>query len=471
MLKVFNTASQKKEEFVPLQAGKVSMYVCGPTVYNYIHVGNARSAIAFDVIRRYLIFSGYDVNFVSNFTDVDDKIINRAQEEGVSEKEIADKYIKAFYADTIPLNILPATKRTRATEVIEDIISFIQDLIGKGYAYESGGDVYFRVRKFPDYGILTHESLDDLEVGASGRLDDADQDLKEDPLDFALWKNEKRPVIRWDSPWGKGRPGWHIECSVMSTKYLGKTIDIHGGGIDLAFPHHTDEIAQSEARNGQKFVDYWLHNGFVNVNNEKMSKSLGNFTTVHQLLAEYDDPMAIRYLMASTQYRRPINYSKDELERAQTELDRIRTAYRRLDSLIGSSDLGDDQQIEDQLTKIRADFVAAMDDDFNVANANSAIFDLVRLANSYVDKAQVKKNSALKILQLLNDLTGVLGIGDLSAQQKQEAYSQQLSQLLKRRQQAREKKDWHLSDQLRDQINQLGYQVIDSTSGQRVEKL
>ncbi len=443
------------------------MYVCGPTVYNYIHVGNARSSIAFDTIRRYLLYRGYDVNFVSNFTDVDDKIINRAQEEGVSENAIASKYIKAFYEDTKPLNIIPATTRTRATEVIPDIIEFVSDLIDKGYAYESQGDVYFRVRKAGNYGLLAHENLEDLEVGASGRLDDGALALKEDPLDFALWKNEPRQVIKWDSPWGQGRPGWHIECSVMSTKYLGYTIDIHGGGIDLAFPHHTDEMAQSEAHTGKQFVHYWLHNGFVNVNNEKMSKSLGNFTTVHELLSSYDDPMAIRFLMTATHYRRPINYSSSELERARVELDRIRTAYRRLKN--ADFKIGDDPQIDQLVSKQTAAFVEAMDDDFNVANALAAIFELVRLANSYVDSGDVKDKSAQEILRQIAELIGVFGISGLET--KKESLPKKIELLLKKRETARINKNWQQSDQLRDEIFSLGYKVSDSSNGQQVRKI
>lgn len=467
MLKVYNTASASKEVFKPIQAGKVTMYVCGPTVYNYIHVGNARSSIAFDTIRRYLIYRGYQVNFVSNFTDVDDKIINRAQEEGVSEKEIADKYIKAFYADTKPLNILPATTRTKATDVIDDIIAFIADLIDKGYAYESSGDVYFRVRKAKNYTALVHESLDDLETGASGRLDDGALALKEDPLDFALWKNEPRHVIKWQSPWGQGRPGWHIECSVMSTKYLGDTIDIHGGGIDLVFPHHTDEIAQSEAHTGKTFVHYWLHNGFVNVNNEKMSKSLGNFTTVHDLLASYDDPQVIRYFMSATHYRRPINYSADELDRAKVELDRIRQAYQRLAHT--SKTAGVDAEITDNLAVIEKNFVTAMDDDFNVANALSAVFELVKLANSYADSGRAKQDSADAILAILSQLMGVFGI-DLQANAAARPLPDNVSQLLAARKQARIDKDWAASDRLRDQIRALGYLVKDLPDGQHTEK-
>ncbi|OIM25155.1 cysteine--tRNA ligase [Oenococcus oeni] len=467
MLKVFNTATLKKEEFKPIVPGKITMYVCGPTVYNYIHVGNARSSIAFDTIRRYLLYRGYDVNFVSNFTDVDDKIINRAQEEGVSENAIASKYIKAFYEDTKPLNIIPATTRTRATEVIPDIIEFVSDLIDKGYAYESQGDVYFRVRKAGNYGLLAHENLEDLEVGASGRLDDGALALKEDPLDFALWKNEPRQVIKWDSPWGQGRPGWHIECSVMSTKYLGDTIDIHGGGIDLAFPHHTDEMAQSEAHTGKQFVHYWLHNGFVNVNNEKMSKSLGNFTTVHELLSSYDDPMAIRFLMTATHYRRPINYSSSELERTRVELDRIRTAYRRLKN--ADFKIGDDPQIDQLVSKQTAAFVEAMDDDFNVANALAAIFELVRLANSYVDSGDVKDKSAQEILRQIAELIGVFGISGLET--KKESLPKKIELLLKKRETARINKNWQQSDQLRDEIFSLGYKVSDSSNGQQVRKI
>ncbi len=466
MLKVFNTVSLKKEEFVPINPGKVMMYVCGPTVYNYIHIGNARSSIAFDTIRRYLTYRGYDVNFVSNFTDVDDKIINRAQEEAVSEQEIAEKYIKAFYDDTLPLNILPATTRTKATDVIPDIVAFISDLVDKGYAYESHGDVYFRVRKSKDYGLLAHEAIDDLEVGASGRLDEHALELKEDPLDFALWKNEPRSVIKWDSPWGQGRPGWHIECSVMSTKYLADTIDIHGGGIDLVFPHHTDEIAQSEAHTGKQFVHYWLHNGFVNVNDEKMSKSLGNFTTVRDLLNSYDDPMTIRYLMVATHYRRPINYSTAELARSRVELDRIRTAYRRLQK--ADKTAGKDSVIEKKLSKSVADFITAMDDDFNVANALAAIFDLVKLANSYVDLADIKDQTAANILKQLSQLMSVLGISGLG---NDTILPKKIQDLLTQRKAARTNKDWSQSDELRDQIAESGYEVRDDSNGQQVHKI
>ncbi|MDU2153078.1 MAG: cysteine--tRNA ligase, partial [Weissella confusa] len=304
MMKTFNTMSLQKEDFKPINEKTINMYVCGPTVYNYIHIGNARSAIAFDTIRRYFEYRGYEVNYVSNFTDVDDKMIAAAAEQGITVPELADKYIDAFNEDTAPLNIKPATVRPRATEHIPEIIEFVEDLIKKGYAYESEGDVYFRAKKFKGYGILAHQDLAEMESNAAGRLDDGELARKEDPMDFAVWKGENGDgAIAWNSPWGKGRPGWHIECSVMSTKYLGNHLDIHGGGIDLAFPHHTNEIAQTEAHTGEKFVEKWLHNGFVTVGdeNEKMSKSLGNFTTVHELLQQIDDPMVLRFFMATTQ--------------------------------------------------------------------------------------------------------------------------------------------------------------------------
>ncbi len=468
MLKVFNTETLKKEKFIPQVPNKIKMYVCGPTVYNYIHIGNARSAIAFDVIRRYLKYRGFQVDFVSNFTDVDDKIINRAKKEKTTENAITNKYIKAFYQDTLPLNVLPPTKRTRATNVIEDIINFIKDLVNKHYAYEKNGDVYFRVLKAKNYGRLIHESLETLETGASGRLNENIIKMKENPLDFALWKNEPRNVIKWDSPWGKGRPGWHIECSVMANKFLGDTLDIHGGGVDLVFPHHSDEIAQSEAHTGKRFVNYWLHNGFVNVNNEKMSKSLGNFTTVHELLKKFDDPVAIRYFMASTHYRRPINYSIPGIKRAQKELDRIRNAYSNLQEAPKNSQ-SEDPLIEEKTKKIEQNFIVSMDDDFNVANANTAIFNLIKLINSYLNKEDIKKNAANKMLQTLADLTGILGISNLN-KKKIENIPDHLIKLLKKRSQARKDKNWQFSDELRNQALKEGYRIIDTNKGQKLER-
>lgn len=469
MIKVYNTYTRQKEVFEPITTGQIRMYVCGPTIYNYIHVGNARSAIAFDTIRRYFEYSGYDVNYVSNFTDVDDKIINRAQEEGVSEKEIADKYAQAFYEDTAPLNIKPATTRSLATEVIPEIIDFVQDLIAKDYAYESQGDVYFRSRKFRGYGILAHQDLNELVAGASGRLDDEEMARKEDALDFAVWKSESRTgVISWESPWGAGRPGWHIECSVMSQKYLGNTLDIHGGGIDLAFPHHTNEIAQSEARTGEKFVNYWLHNGFVNVNDEKMSKSLGNFTTVHDLLANYDDPMVIRYLMATTQYRKPINYSESELERARVELDRIRTGYRNLAFRLTDAVDGSDAALDAQITALVAQYKDAMDDDFNAPNALAAVFELVTLANTYADSQTVQRATADKLLTTLTTLMSVFGIETLAGAAQEDA---EIENLLAQRQTARDNKDFAQSDALRDELKTRGVVVEDTAQGQRWHKL
>ena len=331
MLTIYNTLTRKKEEFKPLHPGVVNMYVCGPTVYNYIHIGNARSAIAFDTVRRYLEFKGYKVNYVSNFTDVDDKMIKAAAEQGITVPQLAEKYINAFMEDTAAINIEPATLHPRATENITEIIKFVQGLIERGYAYPKDGDVYYRARKFNHYGQLSGQSLDDLEVGASEHVSADEVNKKEDPLDFALWKAAKPGEISWDSPWGKGRPGWHIECSVMSTKYLGKTIDIHAGGQDLEFPHHENEIAQSEAETGQKFVRYWMHNGFVTIgkDNEKMSKSLHNFITVHEIIKEVD-PQVLRFFMATTQYRRPIQYSQANLTDAQNNLNHIQTAFDNL---------------------------------------------------------------------------------------------------------------------------------------------
>ena len=330
MIKIYNTLTRKKEEFIPIQKGHVGMYVCGPTVYNYIHIGNARSTIAFDTIRRYFEYRGYKVDFVSNFTDVDDKIIRTANELGITAPEVADRFIRAFEEDTKALNVEPATLHPRVMDHMPDILAFIQVLVEKGYAYESSGDVYYRTRKFENYGKLSDQSIDELEVGASQRTGE-EQQQKEDPLDFALWKQAKPGEISWDSPWGKGRPGWHIECSVMATKHLGETIDIHGGGQDLEFPHHENEIAQSEAKTGKKFANYWMHNGYVTIgeDDEKMSKSLGNFITVHEMIQNVD-PQVLRFFMATTQYRRPIRYSETTMKEAATNLQRLKNTFDNL---------------------------------------------------------------------------------------------------------------------------------------------
>jgi len=465
MIKVYNTLTREKEIFKSIIPGKINMYVCGPTVYNYIHIGNARSSIAFDVVRRYFEYRGYQVNYVSNFTDVDDKIIQRAREEGVDEMTIANKYANAFIEDTLPLNIQPATVRARATEVIPDIIVFVQDLIDKGYAYEAKGDVYFRAKKFKGYGILAHQDLNEMTENAAGRLDDEEMTRKEDPIDFAVWKaTQAEDEISWESPWGNGRPGWHIECSVMAQKYLSNTIDIHGGGIDLAFPHHTNEMAQSEAHTGQKFVNYWMHNGFVNVNNEKMSKSLGNFTTIHDMLKHYDDPMTIRLLLATTQYRRPINYSSDTLTQARVALDRIRTGYRNLLFRLNTAAVGKDADLEVTIKKQIAVFEMAMDDDFNTPNALAAVFELVTLANTYADNKTVKVETVQYLLDTILLLLGVFGITELNDKPQ---ITDAQKQLLAARVSARVAHDFELSDQIRQQLSEGGVIVEDTAQGQR----
>ena len=465
MIKVYNTLTREKEIFKSIIPGKINMYVCGPTVYNYIHIGNARSSIAFDVVRRYFEYRGYQVNYVSNFTDVDDKIIQRAREEGVDEMTIANKYANAFIEDTLPLNIQPATVRARATEVIPDIIVFVQDLINKGYAYEAKGDVYFRAKKFKGYGILAHQDLNEMAENAAGRLNDEEMTRKEDPIDFAVWKaTQAEDEISWESPWGSGRPGWHIECSVMAQKYLSNTIDIHGGGIDLAFPHHTNEMAQSEAHTGQKFVNYWMHNGFVNVNNEKMSKSLGNFTTIHDMLKHYDDPMTIRLLLATTQYRRPINYSSDTLTQARVALDRIRTGYRNLSFRLTNAAVGKDADLESAIKKQINIFEMAMDDDFKTPNALAAVFELVTLANTYADNKVVKIVTVQYLLDTLLLLLGVFGITELNDKPQ---ITDAQKQLLAARVSARAAHNFELSDQIRQQLGESGIIVEDTTQGQR----
>lgn len=469
MIYIYNTLTREKELFKSIIPGEINMYVCGPTVYNYIHIGNARSAIAFDVVRRYFEYCGYHVNYVSNFTDVDDKIIKRAREQGVDEMTIANRYVEAFNQDTLPLNIKQATVRSRATHVIPDIIAFVEDLIKKGYAYESEGDVYFRAKRFKGYGILAHQDLAEMEANAAGRLDDVELTRKEDPIDFAVWKaSHASDEISWQSPWGKGRPGWHIECSVMAQKYLADTIDIHGGGIDLAFPHHTNEIAQSEARTGKTFVNYWMHNGFVNVDNEKMSKSLGNFTTVHDMLISYDDPMAIRYLLATTQYRRPINYSNDTLDQARIALERIRTAYRNLSFRLETADGGQNETLEQVIANQIKKFNDAMADDFNTPNALAAVFELVTAANTLGDSKQVSLHSGQHLLETIAKLMSVFGIEDLS---NQSVLTKKQAELLQLRTLAREKHDFEASDCLRQDLSQLGIVVEDTPQGQRWHKI
>ena len=467
MMKTFNTMSLEKETFTPINEKTINMYVCGPTVYNYIHIGNARSAIAFDTIRRYFEYRGYEVNYVSNFTDVDDKMIAAASEQGITVPELADKYIDAFNEDTAPLNIKPATVRPRATEHIPEIIEFVEDLIKKGYAYESEGDVYFRAKKFKGYGILAHQDLAEMESNAAGRLDDGELARKEDPMDFAVWKGENGDgAIAWNSPWGKGRPGWHIECSVMSTKYLGNHLDIHGGGIDLAFPHHTNEIAQTEAHTGEKFVEKWLHNGFVTVGdeNEKMSKSLGNFTTVHELLQQIDDPMVLRFFMATTQYRRPIAYSQKNMDLAARNLERIRTGYRNLQFRLGSAVAGSDADIEAKAQEKVDAFVEAMDDDFNAQNAMTAVYGLIELANLYSQAEEVKTDTVNFVLKQIKDLMNVFGVDGLEQAPLLDA---DVDALIKERDAARETSNFARSDEIRDELASRGIILEDTPQGTR----
>ena len=463
-MQLYNTLTRRKEEFKPLVPGEVHMYVCGPTVYNYIHIGNARSAIAFDTIRRYFEYKGYHVKYVSNFTDVDDKMIKAAKEANTTVPAIADKFIAAFMEDTTALNIEPATKHPRATENIKDIIEFVQDLIAKGYGYESEGDVYYRARKFAHYGQLSHQNIDDLEVGASQHTDPEEVNRKEDPVDFALWKAAKPGEISWDSPWGKGRPGWHIECSVMSTKYLGDTFDIHGGGQDLTFPHHENEIAQSEAKTGQKFANYWLHNGFVTVgdDNEKMSKSLGNFVTVHDILKTVN-PQVLRFFMATTQYRRPIQYTQGNLDDAANNLKRLQTAFNNLNYRLKDAEPGNDPKIEQEIRQIEADFVDQMDDDFNVQNGIAQVYELAKLGNVYAERPVVFKDSLAFILKTLTELVNIFGI-----EFKQETLNDDgVEALINERLDARKNRNFERSDEIREQLKAQGIILEDTPQGTR----
>ena len=447
------------------------MYVCGPTVYNYIHIGNARSSIAFDTIRRYFEYKGYKVKYVSNFTDVDDKMINEARAEGTTVPKLAEKFINAFLEDTTALNIEPATLHPRATHEIKDIINFVKVLIDKGYAYEVDGDVYYRARKFKHYGELSDQNIEQLEEGASEHINDEEQNRKEDSIDFALWKAQKEPdEIAWDSPWGKGRPGWHIECSVMSTKYLGDTIDIHGGGQDLEFPHHENEIAQSEAKTGKKFVNYWLHNGFVTVgkDQEKMSKSLHNFVTVHDILKEVD-PQVLRFFMASVQYRRQINYSEENLKQAATILDRFKNTltninYRLDDDTVSENDPNLAKAIEETEQK----FVTAMDDDFNVQNALTAIYDLLPVVNANANSEKADKKTLELFEKKLAAWLLVFGVDtEKLCAQSAGSNDDEIEELVKQRDEARANKDWATSDKLRDQLKEMGITIQDTPQGTR----
>ncbi|KAA9241999.1 MULTISPECIES: cysteine--tRNA ligase [Aerococcus] len=466
MLTVYNTLTKSKEEFHPINEGKVNMYVCGPTVYNYIHIGNARSIVAFDVIRRYLEYRGYEVNFVSNFTDVDDKIIKRSQEEGITSREVADKYIAAYYEDIDKLNVKRATLNPRVLENIDAIIEFVQDLVDKDYAYVVDGDVYYRARSFSSYGKLSDQSIDDLRSGASERVSADEQGKKEDSVDFALWKAAKAGEPSWESPWGAGRPGWHIECSVMSTRYLADTLDIHGGGADLVFPHHENERAQSEARTGKTFVNYWLHNGFVTMGDdgEKMSKSLGNFVLAHDLLKEVD-PTIVRFFLASAQYRAPLKFSHSNLEEAQRNLERLQTAHDNINYRLqdAKESLADDEKELGELQALDEHFIQVMDDDFNVPNALTVIYEALKRINIYMEAPQVSQ-AVLKAYDLqLSQWLAIIGIEFQDAT----ILDSEVQALIEERDQARLDKDYDRSDAIRQELLDQGIILDDTPQGTR----
>ncbi|CAM3240310.1 cysteine--tRNA ligase [Streptococcus pluranimalium] len=445
MIKIYDTMTRSLRDFVPLQEGKVKMYVCGPTVYNFIHIGNARSTVAFDTIRRYFEYRGYEVNYISNFTDVDDKIIKAANESGISTKELSDKFIAAFMEDTAKLGVKPATKNPRVINYMDQIIAFVETLVEKGFAYESQGDVYFRVEKSENYAKLANKTLADLEIGASGRTDE-ETARKENPVDFALWKSAKDGEVSWDSPWGSGRPGWHIECSVMATEILGDTIDIHGGGADLEFPHHTNEIAQSEAKTGHTFANYWMHNGFVNVDNEKMSKSLGNFVTVHDML-ETVDGQVLRFFLATQQYRKPVNFTEKAIHDAEINLKYLKNAYQQpVQETVDSDDFD----------SFKSQFVAAMDDDFNTANGITVLFDLAKWINSGHYTAIIKEEFA-----------AMLAVFGIVFQDQEEVLDTAIEALIEERQEARANKDFARADAIRDQLAEQGIKLLDTKDGVR----
>lgn len=458
-MKVFNTLSRAKEEFVPVDKNEVKIYACGPTVYNYIHIGNARPLCVFDVLRRYLEYRGYNVKFVQNFTDVDDKIIKRANEENSTFEEIAQKYIDEFWIDAHGLNFKDATVHPKATENIDEIIKIIKSLEEKGYAYAVDGDVYYRTLKFKGYGKLSHQPIDDLKSGA--RI--AVGDKKEDPLDFALWKAAKEGEPYWDSPWGKGRPGWHIECSAMNRKYLGNTIDIHCGGQDLIFPHHENEIAQSEAANDAPFSKYWMHNGYINVDNVKMSKSLGNFKTVREIAQVYGYEV-IRYFLISSHYRSPINYSLDIIEQCKSALERLYTCRDSLDFAIknADNDIKDDEEIMKLINSRKEQFIKALDDDLNTADGIAAIFDLVSDINTRIINKQVSLNVCKAAASMFDELCGVLGI---VYNRKSNDIDDEIQSLIDKRQQARANKDWATADAIRDELKAKGIILKDTPQG------
>lgn len=467
-MKIYNTLRKGKEEFIPLEEGKVKMYVCGPTVYNFIHIGNARPMIVFDTVRRYFEYKGYEVNFVSNFTDVDDKIIKKAIEEGVSADEISKRYIEECKKDMRSMNVLPATTHPLATEEICGMVDMIGDLIQRDYAYEKNGTVYFRTRRFEEYGKLSHKNLDDLRTGGRSLLVSG-EDEKEDPLDFVLWKPKKEGEPAWDSPWSDGRPGWHIECSVMSKKYLGAQIDIHAGGEDLVFPHHENEIAQSEAANGKEFAKYWMHNAFLNIDNRKMSKSLGNFFTVREISEKYD-LQVLRFFMLSAHYRSPLNFSAELMESSKSGLDRIITAVENLKHLLENATvevLAENEKSDfDKVEEYVRGYEMAMDDDFNTADGISSVFELVKHANTTAD-ANSSKVYLQKLLDTIVSLTDVLGI---LVNKEEELLSDEIEKLIEERQTARKEKNFKRGDEIRDELLAKGIVLLDTREGVKWKK-
>ena len=465
-MKIYNSLTRKKEEFIPLNPGKVSMYVCGPTVYNYFHIGNGRTFIVFDTIRRYMEYRGYEVNFVQNFTDIDDKMINKANEENTTVKEIGDKYICEYYKDADGLNIKRATTNPRATEYIDEIIKFVSGLIEKGYAYEVNGDVYFRTKKFAGYGQLIGQNLEDLQAGARINVDER----KEDPMDFAIWKAQKPGEPAWECPWGLGRPGWHIECSCMAKNLLGDTIDIHAGGMDLAFPHHENEIAQSEALTGRKFANYWMHAAFLNVNNQKMSKSLNNFLTARDALKQYDADV-IRFLMLSGHYRIQLNFSNELLESAKASIERLYNAIGNLENLISEVKVEkmNDEEVKylESLDAYRQRYIEKMDDDFNTADAISVLFDLIRDINSNIG-INSSKELCEKALELIRELGLPLGILQKTTKANLE---EEIEALIAERQQARKDRNFALADKIRDDLKAKGIELLDTPQGVRWKKI
>lgn len=465
-MKIYNTLTRKKEEFVPITPGKVKMYSCGPTVYNYFHIGNARPFIIFDTLRRYLEYIGYDVTFVQNFTDIDDKMIKNANEQGITVKELAEKFIAEYFKDAKGLGIKEATIHPKATENMDAIISTVNTLVDKGYAYESNGDVYFETKKFSEYGKLSKQPLEDLEAGA--RIDVTD--VKRNPTDFALWKAKKDGEPAWESPWGEGRPGWHIECSAMVNKFLGETIDIHSGGQDLIFPHHENEIAQSECANGKPFARYWMHNGYINVDNEKMSKSKGNFFTVRDVAKKYDYEV-IRFFMLSAHYRSVINFADELLAQSKSGLDRLYNCLYNLEFLTEKSKkrplTPEEETAKTEILSFKDKFCAAMDDDLNTADAIAALFDLVKYLNSANKEAWPKELYDVSI-GLMRELGGVLGIFH---RQQEDTIPERAKELIEQRKEARAQKDWAKADEIRDELLSLGIEVADTRQGMKIRIL